>query len=246
MTNTSPYLVTAHNGRSNFFVGGFIPRTMAIAAGNAELKSAFRIAGGMNNGPEIFPFFRTALRGMNGSVLMSGGTRCFDDEGKIQASVAEVVADMGLMLPNLITMGSFPRTARFGFVGDGRFTVGDGSDVTVNFGTDYIVAIQSGPEDVQALGWDGDVDAYIAFMKNLRTEMGFQTGVIVWNGGGVTITETKKAYEDGNTIFVITDTGRAADHQLSEANFSGNGIYHISKDNPEKLHSKLRELHFSN
>ncbi len=242
----SPYLVTAHNGRAHFFVGNFIPRTMAIAAQNATLKTIIRIAGGMNNiAEEIFPFFRNAMGSIDGSVLMSGGTRCFADDRSIQASVAEVVADLGLCLPHLITMGSFPRTARFGFIDDGHFVVSDGDDTIVNPGTDYTVSIQTGPEDDQKLGWDGDVDAYLEFMASLRDESGFQTGMIVWNGGGVTVNEVQKAHSQGIPIFVITETGRAADNQLSAANFHGDYIHHISKTRPDVLRALLKKYSLS-
>ncbi len=237
-----PYLVTAPGGRTHFFVGSFVPRTMAIAATGATRKTVIRLAGGMNNGPEIFDFFRTALADIDGAVLMSGGTRAFNDDGATLNSVCEVVADLSLVHPNLITMGSFPRTGRFGLVGDGRFMVGDGVGATINVGTQYVVAIQDGPEDHDKLGWDGDLSAYFSFMEDLQHEAGFLPTVIIWNGGGVTVKEAEEAHKRGFPVIIITGTGRAADNQLSAVNFSGENIYHIDKTDPESLRALLWAL----
>jgi len=241
----SPFQVTAHGGRSHFFVGGFIPRAMAIAAQNAGKKVVIRIAGGMSNDASIiFPYFRSALVNADGAVIMSGGTRCFDGEGNIQASVAEVVADLAAFLKNMIGMGSFPRTARFGFTGDGHFMVGKDNDVTVNVCTDYVVSIQNSPEDIAESDqdWGGDVNAYIEFMTSLRDNSGFKTAVIVYNGGGVTVAEAKKAYAAGIPVIVVTGSGRAADNQLAPTNFSGENIYHVDIKDPLALKALLMVL----
>src|SRR3989339_172184 len=239
-----PFLVTARNGRSHFFVGPFLPRAMAIAAQEAYAKVIIRLAGGMNNGDAIFPFFDNALVNVSGSILMSGGTRCFDEKGAIQASVVEVAAKIGSRYNN-ISMGSFPRTARFGFVDDGRFMVGDGENVTVNMGTDFVCAIQPGPEDNQVLGWDGDLEAYLSFMDGLRRENGFLAGVIVWNGGRVTIQEAIKARDRGFHVYVVSGSGRAAESEVAPANFSGSNIFHVPMNNPRTLADLLSEHHFT-
>lgn len=237
MTNVSPYTVDV--GTVNWFVGGRIPRAMSIVLGNATLKSFGRIMGGMDNEPtELYPFFETALAGIDGGALWSGGTRCLRENGTIQDSVAEVVAREGKIHHNLITMGSCPRVNRFVFEGDGHLMLG--KNTFVNPGTKYVATIQNGPEDEDTLGWDGDVRAYLEFMANVRDIMGFGLYGIVWNGGGVTVTETLMAYHEFDIpIFVVVGSGRQADDKLSVANFSGEHIHHIDKTDPQALRQLL-------
>lgn len=239
---TSPYTVTIPE--VSLFVGDRIPSSMATALGNATLYSMIRIMGGMNNPPEIFSFFERALAGLDGGFLWSGATRCLDENGKIQPSVAEIVAHMGARLPNLITAGSCPRTERFKIRGEGTLMLG--VDTFVNPATTFVSVIQKGPEDGDALGWDGDVEAYLSWMAHAREEMGFSLGGIVWNGGGVTVAEATLAHTSYNIpIFVIAGSGRQADDKLSAKSFSGPHIHHVSKDEPERLRDLLKTYNLS-
>ena len=239
MTNTtiSPYPVDI--GTVNWFVGGRIPSHMSIALGNATLRSFGRIMGGMDNDPtELYPFFETALAGIDGGALWSGGTRCLRSDGTIQDSVAEVVAREGKIHLNLITMGSCPRVNRFIFEGESHLMLGN--NTFINPSTQYVATIQNGAEDEDALGWDGDVRAYLEFMANVRAIMGFGLYGIVWNGGGVTVTETLMAYNEFDIpIFIVVGSGRQADDKLSAANFSGEHVHHISKHDPASLRQIL-------
>lgn len=214
-----------------FYVATSIHENMQRKALTAKKRSALRIAGGMNNDPtEIFPFFEKALRDFKQGVLMSGGTRCWTDQNVIQASVAEVVAHQGKLHSELITQGSYPMTPGFDENGNGDHT-------QANPETQQVVMIKD--PSGKPSGWDGDVKAYIRYMAWLRDYYGYKAGVISWNGGGVTITETTLARDAGFYIYVITLTGRACDDQLSLAKFTGENVFHVSKNEPDKLHDLL-------
>jgi len=110
----------------------------------------------------------------------------------------------------------------------------------VNPGTKYVATIQNSAEDEDALGWDDDVPTYLEFMANVRDIKGFGLYGIVWNGGGVTVTETLMAYHEFHIpIFVIVWSGRQADDKLSATNFSGEHVHHISKHDPASLRQTL-------
>jgi hypothetical protein len=192
----------------------------------------------MDNDPKlIYSYFDVALAGIDGGVLWSGGTRMIKEDGSICASVAEVVARMGARLPNLITMGSCPRTKRFLIEDESHLMLGE--NTFINPGTQYVATIQEGGEDEQALPWHGDVAAYIRFKINARDILNLRPYGIVYSGGGVTVTETKLMYEEGILIIVVEGSGRQADDKLSRANFSGPGIYHVGLSEPEALRDLL-------
>ncbi len=257
--NKSMYTVTVP--AVNFFVGNRIPNAMAAALSNATYKGFTRIVGGMSNNGPIYRYFDTALAGMNGFAVWSGATR-FEEEGRIAESVAEVVTRAGEQHPDLITMGSCPRTAPFQIRGESHLFVGD--NVIINPGTRWVATIQNGAENgifdgtpgcetEGGLGWNGDLPAYFQFMVNARALMGFELGVTVYNAGGVSVEEALMAREYDIPVFVVEGSGRHCDPmfksepgKLSPAVFSGPDIHHVGMNQSKRLRELLRAYGLSN
>ena len=236
----NPYAVTTLSGRSNLYVGSTIPHTMYTAAQHSIAPVIIRIAGSMHNDANtIFPFFRTALAGFCG-VLMSGGTRVIEN-GQIAASVCEVVADIGLINKNIITMGSFPRFGILHLCQDGHLALDDEEISFPNPGTEYVSCIQLGSEPEDDLHTDGDLPAYFFFLNSLRESLRFRTALIVWAGGRTTTKEAVGAHEENIDVYIVSGSGKAADQQLSRDNFSGQNIFHVSHKEPFVLQQLLHQ-----
>jgi hypothetical protein len=149
-------------------------------------------------------------------------------------------------IKTLRSSGSFPRTDVFRLA-DGEKGMANlvFDDANLNPEENYIQAPDAMYDELLAvqgnvntvLDWDGDLDVYFNLMDIWR-QGGIRTVVIVFNGGGVTYKEAKKAVEEGHDLIVINGSGRKADELAKEYSENPNPNVFISQINQPETFRK--------
>lgn len=233
-------IVTDSAARAKIAVGAFMHRSPA--------RIGIRIAGGCSGMSEadrvnMLDYFRTALGGFTG-FLSSGATRSADGR-RISPMVTDVPAVVARHRGNrVLTVSTAPRTGDMVLTGDSRLVLDVENGVNPQPGVHMIVLFQSRFAHTK-LGWDGDVgdgseEGYFGLFNAYFTN-GWPFGLIVWNGGEVTLKEVRIAARLGWSIFLIEGSGRAANAlaiAARERKLQGN-ISIVQHRDPQSLRSAL-------
>lgn len=226
---------------THFYVSSSIPGAMFEAARKTTFKAILRLSGCENNNLYKFDlFYREALQGFNNGILMTNGVQTKNQSGNIQASPSWVAANIKGDLPNILTLGSFPRPHDFGLTTSGTLALDNEGNRTVNLSTDYVVAIQPENNQVRQSIEELNVEAYLKFFIDLEDNAYFNSGLIIWGGDETTVYEANFAKRSSIPVFIITGTGGVVDDQLSLENFSGDRVFHVHKSLPGVLRTMLR------
>lgn len=247
----SKYSVSAPNQESRLYVmnlGDKLPTEYVLEMTRAKHSAVIRVAGGcsgMGDGDKtnMLNYFDLALKGV-ACALWSGGTRVFKGDN-IDQIVTEVPGFIAQRNPGCIALGSLPRVDTLAFTGEyGQLTPDRSSENEVGFNTANSANLVVQHPD-RNLDWDGDVVAYLEAMKYLKMYSGFASGVIVWNGGGVTKKEAKLAADYGLEVFLISGTGRAADELSQDCRFTNKAVVTtVDVSNPVALNTILKKKGF--
>lgn len=207
------------NPRGTFFsvvaLGEALPPVFVNAASNASGARAFRLAGGCSGMSDeqreaVVPYFVEALKGYDG-VSISGGTSSGD--GKLM--VTNVPSALVKAGNPCVALGTIPRTADMAIPKDGSVSVSEYDD-RVDTDQHAVAVLQKNASEV--LDWDGDLEAYLDYLENLRRDAGYAVAVIAFNGGGVTKKEIEGALRRSIPVIVVVESGRAADEFASQYN----------------------------
>ncbi len=221
----------------------------------AKAKVAVRIGGGckgMNNDDKVdmLDFFSKAFSGYCG-LVWSGGTRQVTNEGAIDPMVTEVPGLIMEQNPDCVALGTAPRTDILRLVDDSRLVL-DNYGTAPNVSQRSLLIVQDGADG--KLGWNGDVDYYIATMEKWRDFAGFQAlGLVTWNGGPVTHEEIEKISQREWPVFLVKGSGRVTDETINKImandeslpkHLLGEHVVIVSKDDPDGLAKALAEKGF--
>lgn len=217
---TQPFKVTAPGGQTKLLVMDAkkdgLPAAFALMGTTARRKVALRISGGCKGmGPEdkgqMIEMFRAAFRGFGG-LVWSGGTRQFTGDGAVDPMVTELPGVIAAENEGCVALGSCPRTALLRLQGDSRLVLDD-YGTAPNPTASGILIVQDGPDG--ALGWDGDVEAYLRLMDQWRDHAGFTAlGLVAWNGGPITRDEILRSAKRGWPTILVRGSGRATDEVI--------------------------------
>lgn len=198
---------------------------------------------------KVINYFETAFAGFGG-VIFSGGTAKYNKaNGEKSFMVTGLPVILAACKDNVKVLGSFPRTDVFRLA-DGEKGMANlvFDDANLNpkethvqmpdANYDELLAVQGNVNTV--LDWDGDLDTYFDLMDIWR-QGGAKTAVIVFNGGGVTYKEAKRAVDEGHKLIVINGSGRKADELAKEYLENPNSNVFISElDQPESFRESLQ------
>lgn len=221
-----PYAVTAPLGMTKLYVMNAqdaVPGSFTLQASRARRKVVVRIAGGCSNMDhtdklDMLRYFAEAFQGFGGAII-SGATREVI-EGTVDPIVTEIPGVIAALNPGVVPLGTAPRTSRFRLLGQSVLHVAEGETTIICPSQDAALYVQTNPNASEGK-WDGDLDAYIEVMQQLREDAGFAVaGLVAWNGGGVTKTELNRIAEKGWPVIVINGSGRAADEYAANTEFT--------------------------
>lgn len=231
-----------------------VPAAFTVKAMAARQRAAVRFAGGCKGmSPadklDMAKFIMEAFRGYQG-VATSGATSARKDGKAISRNdVAEVdlmVTDLAVLVDSDVALGTAPRTGQMYFAGFGLLNL-DQYGTNPNLRMDHILIVEDSNADT-TFDWDGDLDHYFRWMTMLHREAGFRLGLVVWNGGAVTLKEALEAARLGWQVIVITGTGRAADELATSAEYTAfralDNVSYVGKSDPIALRAKLVKAGF--
>jgi len=249
MTHTAQ-TVKNKSGKVQLFVADHnssLPANYMLVATKAPTKVAIRIAGGCKNMSdqdklEMLDFFTQAFDGYTG-VLCSGATRQLTSTGELDPMVTDVPGHVALTNPDLIALGTAPRTDTWSLQGESAFVL-DGYNTRPNPTMDAILLVQDGPDT--NLDWDGDVPTYLKIMEAWNKFAGFEhVGLVSWNGGAVTEAEFQATAARKWPTILVEGSGRATDDAITAIHtnqpnaLQGNHIFVVNKNEPQILRKYL-------
>jgi hypothetical protein len=195
---------------------------------------------------DMLDFFTEAFGGYRG-ILWSGGTRQVAD-GKVDPMVTDVPGVIAAANQGCVALGTLPRTDMLSLQEDSRLVLDEWGTVP-NPDMLGILIVQNGPDG--QMGWNGDLDAYFALMKNWQVYAGFTAlGLCSWNGGDITGDEIMRAISCQWPVFLVKGSGRVTDEIiakwmdedaafLSKLPKNYDNIYVIDRDAPARLNAAL-------
>jgi len=249
MNKTAPYLTNEPVKLIVMNADNSLPANFALMGTRAEKKVAIRLAGGCKNmslddKEYMLSFFSNSFKNFNG-LIWSGATRQVDDNDCIDPMITDVPGIIAKKNSGCIALGTVPRTAMLTLRDNSRLVLDDWGTAP-NPDMHGILIVQKGPDG--ELGWDGDVETYIAMMRNWKDYAGFTAlGLISWNGGEVTRKEINKVAKLGWPTILIKGSGRVTDEMANTDKFTSlKNVYVIDKDNPSQLLEFLMSQGFIN
>ncbi|MBI4021598.1 MAG: hypothetical protein HY369_05125 [Candidatus Aenigmarchaeota archaeon] len=223
---STPLTVTAPGNKVHLTVMNAddgLPTAFALMGTRAAEKVAIRITGGCKNmGPEdktaMLGYFAAAFAGYRG-VAWSGGTRQLTPAGELDPMVTDVPGVIAAGNEGCVALGTVPRTEFLTLQGDSRLVL-DQWGALPNPTMSGILIVQKDPDGT--LGWDGDLSVYVQLMENWKQYAGFAAlGLVVWNGGDVTLDEIVLAAARGWPVFIVRGSQRIADAVLAAVERNG-------------------------
>jgi hypothetical protein len=194
-----------------------------------KYRKVIRITGGCGEmepqeEEKVINYFRNAFEGFGG-VIFSGGTAKYNKEnGEKSFMITALPVILAEGNENIKVLGSFPRTDVFRLA-DGEKGMANLLFDSANLNPekthvqmpdanyDELLAVQGNVNTF--LDWDGDLEVYFDLMDIWR-QGGVKTALIMFNGGGVTLKEARKAVEEGHKLIIINGSGRKADELAKE------------------------------
>jgi hypothetical protein len=202
------------------------PLRFITVISQARSRRAVRIAGGCSGldatlAENLLSYFQSAftIPGVDGAedkyfdgVMSSGGTLSFEKDGSEKQQVTTVPVYLASRMP-LIAISTTPRTYNFRLhKDDGRLLVSEYGDA-IYWQQHLAVVVEQDAANV--LDWDGDLSIYLQLLKGWQ-EQGCATGVVAFNGGGVTWKEIVGTLKNGLPLIAIEGSGRKTDEFITK------------------------------